>query len=108
MRKFVLCLVVAILLPTCSLHLKSPALGQIKEGLTCLEYQDGMDWGIIAQHFGKPDMTPIPEAGTDLSQNVRAYENMVVIFHTKRQEVKEEGKVRFKEVVDKVEIGKRK
>jgi hypothetical protein len=41
-----------------------------------------------------------------LSKNVRIYKDKIIIFYTERQEVEEGGKVRFKEIVSKIEICK--
>lgn len=83
-------------------------LSEVKGELSCAEYQPGMGWDQVAAKFGPPEITPKPEPGTDLSMNARGYHGMTVIFYTKRQQVNEEGKVRFKEVVYKIEICKRK
>jgi hypothetical protein len=58
--------------------------------------------------MGSPDIAPIPEPGTDLSKNARIYKDETIIFYTEMREVKEEGKVRFQEVVTNIEICKKK
>ena len=52
------------------------ALSPVKEGLSCLEYQEGMDWDQVPNKLGPPDILPKPEAGTDLSQNARGYNEL--------------------------------
>ena len=105
MRRLSVLLLLALLLTSCANQM---ALGPVKEGVSCLEYQAGMDWDQVANKLGPPGIFPKPEAGTDLSQNARGYNDMVVIFHTKREQVKEDGKIRFKEVVYKIEVCKKK
>ena len=72
----------------------------------CITYHEGMDWNQVAAEFGTPDLLPRPEPGTTLSQNARGYRAMTVIFYTKRQQYNEAGKIRFKEVIYKVDICK--
>lgn len=84
------------------------AVGEEKDNLSCLEYKEAMDWTNVADKFGTPDITPIPEPGTDLSANAKGYKDMVVIFYTKKQQVHEDSKIRFKEAVYKVEVCRKK
>ena len=105
MRRLSVLLLLALLLTSCTNQM---ALSQVKEGVSSLEYQAGMDWDQVANKLGPPDIFPKPEAGTDLSQNARGYNDTVVIFYTKRKQVKEDGKIRFKEVVYKIEVCKKK
>jgi hypothetical protein len=74
----------------------------------CVEYHQDMSWNRVAAQFGTPDLLPRPEPGTELSQNARGYRDMTVIFYTKRQQINEAGKIRFEEVIYKVEICKTK
>ena len=108
MKRLVIYLAVFLVLPSCALTQRNPTLAEIKADLTSLVYQEGMAWRSVSQTLGPPDQAPLPEPGTDLSRNSRLYQDMTVIFYTTRQEFREDGKVRFKEVVDRVEIGKRK
>jgi len=101
MRRLAVLLLLALLLTSCTNQM---AQSQVKEGGSCLEYQAGMDWDQVANKLGPPGILPKPEAGTDLSQNARGYNDMVVTFYTKREQVKEDGKIRFKEVVYKIEV----
>ena len=73
---------------------------------TCVEYHEGMSWDEVSAKFGTPDIAPQPEPGTDLSQNSRGYNAMTVIFYTKRQPINEDGKIRFKEVIYKIDLCK--
>ena len=103
MKKIAALLFVVILIAACA---APQTLGQAKENLTCIECKEGMDWQAIAGAFGEPNVAPLPQAGTKLSENTRIYKNMSVIFYTKSQEFREEGKLRFKEVVYKIEVCK--
>ena len=105
MRRLSVLLLLALMLTSCTNQM---ALSQVKEGVSCLEYQAGMDWDQVANKLGPPDILPKPEAGTDLSLNARGYNDMVVTFYTKREQMKEDGKIRFKEVVYKIEVCKKK
>jgi hypothetical protein len=67
-----------------------------------------MSWSQLSQAVGPPDIAPAPEPGTDLSKNTRIYRDKIIIFYTGMREVKEDGKVRFKEIVTNIEICKEK
>jgi hypothetical protein len=105
MRRLSVLLLLALMLTSCANQM---ALSPVKEGLSCLEYQTGMDWDQVANKLGPPGILPKPEAGTDLSLNSRGYNDVEVFFFTKREQVKENGKIRFKEVVYKIEVCKKK
>ena len=105
MKRWGVLLLLVVMAASCA---APPVLSGVKGELSCVEYQPGMGWDQVAAKFGTPEITPQPEPGTDLSLNSRGYRDMTVIFYTKRQQVNEEGKIRFKEVVYKIEIGKRK
>jgi len=108
MRYFTALFVVAIALTSCTTLQKPKTLDQAKAGLDCIEYKEGIGWGQISEKFGNPDITPLPETGTDLSRNARGYNDMTIIFYTERKEQKEGEKVRFHEVVTKIEVCKKK
>lgn len=109
MRRFAIFFIIAITLTSCTILQKPPkTLDQTKAGFDCIEYKEGMDWKQISDKFGTPPITPLPEPGTNLSKNARGYEKMTIFFHTDRQEVKEGEKVRFHEVVNKIEVCKEK
>lgn len=101
MRRLSVLLLLVLLVTSCANQM---ALSPVKERGSCLEYQAGMDWDQVANKLGPPGTFPKPGAGTDLSQNARGYSDMVVTFHTKREQVNENGKIRFKEVVYKIEV----
>ncbi len=105
MRRQAILFVAVIFLTSCIAMAAPKSVGEVKEGLTCLEYKEGMGWTQIAEKLGDPDIAPKPEPG-DLSQNARIYQGMTVIFYTKRQQIKEADKLRFIEVVYKVEFCK--
>lgn len=113
MRRFAIFFVIAIILTSCSATLqgsKSKRLDEVKADLNCIEYKEGMDWEQVKK-IGEPDIYPLPEpdtASTGLSKNTRVYKNMTLIFYTETKEVKEEEKVRFREVVTKIEVCKEK
>ncbi len=67
-----------------------------------------MSWNQVSRAMGPPDIAPVPEPGPDLSKNTRIYEDKIVIFYLEMREIKEEGKVRFEEVVTGMDICKKK
>lgn len=108
MRRFVIFSFIAIFLTSCATLQNPKTLGQVKADLDCIEYKEGVVWKQISEKFGTPDIAPLPEPGQDLSRNTRVYKDRVIIFYTERQEVKEGEKIRFHEVVTKVEVCKEK
>ncbi len=108
MKTFLGFFILAITLASCAAAIQSNKLDEVKAGLNCMEYKEGIAWKEIKEKFGAPDIAPIPETGTDLSKNTRIYKEKIIIFSTERQEVEEGGKVRFKEIVSKIEICKEK
>lgn len=104
MRRFAIFFIIVITLTSCTTLQKPKTLDQVKAGLDCIEYKEGMDWKQISDKFGTPPITPLPEPGTNLSKNARGYKDMTIIFYTDTQEVKEGEKVRFHEVVNKIEV----
>jgi len=107
MRTRAIFLALSVMLTACAAQQIQQTLGQAKTGLVCIEYKDGIVWKQASDAFGVP-IAPLPEPGTELTRNARIYKDRVVIFYTDKQEVTEEGKTRFKEVVKKVEICKEK
>lgn len=106
-RLLLLCLALPIFL-SCSSLSNSLSVSQTEEGLRCIEYTNGIPWELVQQAFGIPPLTPRPEPGADLSRNARGYKNLEIFFYTQPQKIEEGGKIRFKEVVYKVEICKEK
>jgi hypothetical protein len=107
MKRFSTILIITIVLSSCAIMQSPQTLGQVKENSPCLEYAKGMAWRDVSGKIGPPDVAPLPESGSSLSKNSRVYHNMTVIFYTEPQEVKEGEKTRFKEVVYKMEICKK-
>jgi hypothetical protein len=107
-RKLTVLFIIVIALSSCTTLQKPTTLDQVKTALDCIPCKEGMDWNQISQVMGFPDITPIPEPGTGLSKNTRIYKDKIIIFYTETKEVKEEGKVRFQEVVTSIEFCKKK
>ena len=105
---FVVCFVFCISLSSCSIIQKIDTIEEVKAGLYCIEYQEGMEWNAIFRGLGEPDIHPMPQPGNDLSVNSRGYRGKTLLFLTKRREVKEGDKVRFREIVTKVEFCRKK
>ena len=105
MRRFVISILIILFLNSCIALAAPMSVGEVKEGLTCVEYKEGMGWQQIAQKLGEPDIAPKPEPG-DLSQNARVYKGMTAILYTKRQKIQEGDRIKFVEVVYKVEFCK--
>jgi len=83
-------------------------LEEATSDLACIEYKDNLTWQEVEKLLGEPDEFPLPQPDEDLSKNARIYKSKNVIFYTKRQEIQEGGKVRFQEVITKIEVcGKR-
>jgi hypothetical protein len=97
---------VSILLSSCVIlrDTNSKTLEEAKSGLACIEYKDNLTWLKVEELLGEPDEFPLPQPDEDLSKNARIYKNKKVIFYTKRQEIQEGGKVRFHEVITKIEV----
>lgn len=106
MKSFFGFFILAIVLASCAATIQSGKLDEVKAGMNCVEYKEGLAWKEIKEKMGTPDIAPLPEPGTDLSKNTRIYKDKIIIFYTERQEVEEGGKVRFKEIVSKIEICK--
>ena len=104
MRRLALIIFMAIVPLSCNAFQNNITISQVKQNLNCLEFREGIQWKEAVAKIGEPDIAPFPEPGTDLSVNTRVYNNITIIFHTKRQEFKEEGKTRFMEVVDRIEV----
>ncbi len=108
MKRLTLLFVIVIVLSSCTTLQKPTTLSQVKSGLNCLQYKEGMGWDQVSQVMGSPDIAPIPEPGTDLSKNARISKDKMIIFYTEMREVKEEGKVRFQVVVTNIEFCQKK
>jgi len=107
-RRLTVLFIIVIALSSCTTLQKPTTLGQVKAALDCIQYKEGVIWNQISQVMGPPDIAPIPEPGTDLSKNTRIYRDKIIIFYIEMREVKEEGKIRFHEVVTDIEFCKKK
>lgn len=108
MKRYVILFIIIIGLSSCTTLQQPKTLSQIKSELDCIQYKEGMSWNQVSQVMSPPDIAPIPEPGTDLSKNTRIYKDKKIIFYIEMREVKEEGKVRFQEVVTNIEFCKKK
>jgi hypothetical protein len=106
MKKTTLFIVMVMVLSSCLALASSKTIGQIKEGLSCVEYKEAIPWADVKAKLGQYDIAPIPEPGPDVLKNARVYQNVTVIFYTDVCDVKIGDKVRPQEVVYKVEICK--
>ncbi|HEX9666348.1 MAG TPA: hypothetical protein VGA95_07275 [Thermodesulfobacteriota bacterium] len=79
-------------------------LEEAKSGLVCVEYKDNLTWQKVEELLGEPDEFPLPQPDQDLSKNARVYKSKNVIFYTERREIQEGEKVRFQEVITKIEV----
>jgi hypothetical protein len=107
-KRVTILIIIVFALSSCTTFQKPVTLNQVKSGLDCVQYKEGMSWNQVSQVMDSPDIAPIPDLGTDLSKNTRIYKEKIVIFYTGMKEVKEEGKVRFREVVNGIEFCKKK
>jgi hypothetical protein len=107
-KRLAILFVIIVGIGSCTTLRQPKTLGQIKSELDCVQYKEEMSWNQASQMMGPPDIAPIPEPGTDLSKNTRIYRDKTIIFYIDMREVKEEGTVRFQEVVTNVEFCKKK
>ncbi len=108
MRRLTILFIILLALSSCTTFQKPTTLGQVKSTLNCIPCREGMSWNQISQVMDHPDIAPIPEPGPDLSKNTRVYRDKIVIFNIEMKEIKEDGKVRFQEVVTNIEVCKEK
>ncbi len=96
----------SVLLSSCAIlrDTNSKTLEEATSGLACIEYKDNLTWQKVEELLGEPDEFPLPQPDEDLSRNARIYKSKNVIFYTKRQEIREGGKVRVQEVITKIEV----
>jgi hypothetical protein len=97
--------VVALGICACALRTKTTTLEEIKPGLNCLVYTGEIKWKAIEEKLGEPDYAPIP-TGQKLSQNIRIYTDLTIMFHTELKSKKVDGKIRYEEVITELEICK--
>jgi hypothetical protein len=91
-------------LTSCAAISQPKTLTEIKEGLTCLPYERGMDWKPIDETLKAPDLFPLPDPGTGISRNARIFTHPVVILYLENVEFKDGEKIRFREVVNSLEL----
>ncbi|MCF8146042.1 MAG: hypothetical protein K9N21_19210 [Deltaproteobacteria bacterium] len=106
MKHLILFLIVLLAAAACTPFSGPETLGEFKNNIHCLEYKQGMPWNEIKNSLGTPEVTPIPQIDSGLSQNARIYKGKTVIFYTKPQKIEKNGKMRFEEVVYKIEVCK--
>jgi hypothetical protein len=104
MRYLALILIASIGLSSCATWQKSKTLDQVKANLICVEYASGIAWAQIRERLGAADVAPLPDPGTNLQSNSRVYRNKWVIFSVENAEVQEDGKTRFREIANKIEV----
>jgi hypothetical protein len=104
MRYLALILIASIGLSSCATWQKPKTLEQVKADLICIEYANGMAWAQIRERLGAADVAPLPEPGTNLQLNSRVYRNKWVIFSVENTEVQEDGRTRFREIANKIEV----
>ena len=103
-KRFTLLSIVLVLaLSSFSCALPSKTIKEIREPLNCVEYKEGMRWEAIQENFGTPDFAPIP-SGEKLSENTRVYKGKTIIFYTELKKTRVGEKIRYEEVITKLEI----
>jgi hypothetical protein len=103
--KVVILFIVTFGMCACAAPTKTTTLEEIKIGFNCHVYREGMEWKAIEEKFGEPDYAPIP-TGQKLSQNIRIYTELIIMFHTELKRKVVDGKIRYEEVITTVEICK--
>ena len=91
-------------LTSCAAISQPKTLAEIKEGLNCIPYEKGMDWKQIAETLKDPDVFPLPDPAAGLSRNARIFTQPVVILYLENMEFKNGEKIRFREVVNSLEL----
>ena len=104
MRYLALILIASNGLLSCATWQEPKTLEQVKVNLICVEYTSGIAWEQIREHLGAADVAPLPEPGTNLQSNTRAYKKKWVIFSVENAEVQEDSKTRFREIANKIEV----
>lgn len=103
-RVAVVCMFILFAASSCATVQRDKTLTEAKEGIECIRYEKGVSWAAVAAALGQPNITPLPDPGTDLSKNTRIYTKRIVILSVERQEVTQGEKVRFQEVVTGLEV----
>lgn len=108
MRHLALILIASFVLSSCATWQKPKTLEQVKANLICIEYENGIAWAQIRERLGAADVAPLPEPGTNLQSNSRVYKNKWIIFSVENADVQEDGRTRFREIANKIEVCKEK
>lgn len=95
--------IVLVVLSGCAGLNKTVKLEEYKADHDCFVYEGEMVWKDVEEAFGEPDRFPLPSAES-LSKNTRIYEDKILIFYTEQKRIKIQGKIRYPEVVTKLEI----
>jgi hypothetical protein len=98
---FIVC---AWALTSCAMTSQPKTLTGIKEGLTCIPYEKGMEWKPIPETLKAPDIAPPPDPVSGLDRNARIYTHPVVILYVENEEFRDGEKIRFREVVQSLEL----
>jgi hypothetical protein len=104
MKRFGFLLLLVVALTSCAYFQRPKTLRDVKVGLDCIQVINNIPWELVSEKLGTPDEAPLPEPGSDLTENTRMYEGKTIIFYTDLQEFKEDGKTRFHEVITNVEV----
>lgn len=104
MRRAMPILLASLVLSSCAMFQKPKTLEQVRADLVCVEYADGMTWVEIRGRLGDADLAPLPEPGSNLQKNTRVYKDKWVFFSVENQEFRQEGKTRFREIANKIEV----
>jgi hypothetical protein len=91
-------------LTSCAVISQPKTLTGIKEGLNCIPYERGMAWKGIADTLKSPDIAPLPDPGAGLDRNARIFTHPVVILYVENEEFRDGEKIRFREVVNSLEL----
>jgi len=94
----------AWILTSCAVPSQPNTLTVIKEGLSCIPFEKGMEWTRVMETLKAPEIAPPPDPGAGLERNARIFTHPVVILYVENEEFKEGEKVRFREVASGLEI----
>ncbi len=81
------------------------SLEQVRAGLDCVQYKEGLAWDQVRTVFGEADEAPPPSAES-LFKNARVYMGKTIIFHTDRRKIEESGRATYIEVIAGIDLCK--